>query len=113
MARENQKQVLGQRNFARLKEDFKCRMCGTRVKGTGYTNHCPECLWSMHTDRKPGDRSENCKGIMKPLSATYNRSYYTIVHQCLRCGARRQVKASENDNKDIMEQIMKPGPLVI
>ena len=29
------------------------------MKGNGYTNHCPKCLWSKHVDINPGDRGAN------------------------------------------------------
>lgn len=39
------------KNFTRVIEDFICENCGTEVKGNGYTNHCPKCLWSKHVDK--------------------------------------------------------------
>ena len=50
--------------FTKNKEDFICAVCGTEVKGNGYTNHCPNCLSSLHVDINPGDRACACKGIM-------------------------------------------------
>ena len=32
--------------FTKKIEDFTCDHCGYNVKGKGYTNHCPKCLWS-------------------------------------------------------------------
>ena len=94
-------------------ENFKCAFCGAEVKGTGYTNHCPECLWSTHVDIRPGDRASKCTGLMKPHSVYYTRDSYTIVHKCLKCGEKRQVKAAPNDKKDVLASRMKPGPIVV
>src|SRR3989338_8156335 len=44
------------RRFQRTKEDFTCERCGFFVRGSGYTNHCPQCLWSKHVDVNPGNR---------------------------------------------------------
>ena len=55
------------RKFQRKKEDFICENCNKKVKGDGYTNHCPACLWSKHVDINPGDRLAECKGMMKPI----------------------------------------------
>ncbi|MGC8981457.1 MAG: RNHCP domain-containing protein [Minisyncoccia bacterium] len=55
-----------QKKFQRRIEDFRCERCGTFVKGTGYIDHCPNCLWSKHVDINPGDRKANCGGMMKP-----------------------------------------------
>lgn len=94
-------------------ENFNCGFCGASVKGSGYTNHCPECLWSTHVDVNPGDRSSKCRGLMKPHSVVYTRDNYTITHKCLKCGQRKQVKAAPRDNRDMLASLLKPGPLVI
>lgn len=47
------------KHFTKTVEDFICAHCGTHVRGNGYTNHCPECLWSKHVDNNPGDRDQN------------------------------------------------------
>ena len=52
--------------FKRKIEDFVCGHCKQKVKGNGYTNHCPKCLWSKHVDLTPGDRASGCKGMMAP-----------------------------------------------
>ena len=52
------------KKFIKVKEDFVCEHCGAEVKGDGYTNHCPKCLWSKHVDVHPGDRAAECGGMM-------------------------------------------------
>ena len=71
--------------FQKNKEDFVCQNCGFKVKGTGYTNHCPNCLWSKHVDIYPGDRKNNCGGLMKPIKIEVKNDNYLIIHQCLKC----------------------------
>ena len=39
--------------FKRKKENFVCENCGAEVKGDGFTNHCPKCLYSKHVDIFP------------------------------------------------------------
>ena len=56
------------KRFSRLIEDFICEHCNNPVKGNGYTNHCPYCLYSKHVDEDPGDRAATCHGIMEPGS---------------------------------------------
>ena len=55
------------KRFSRRTEDFTCEHCGTKVKGNGYTNHCPQCLYSKHVDINPGDRLSDCGGLMEPI----------------------------------------------
>ncbi|HYC79501.1 MAG TPA: RNHCP domain-containing protein, partial [Candidatus Binatia bacterium] len=53
--------------FQRTPENFVCENCGTKVSGNGYTNHCPNCLYSKHVDNNPGDRLNKCHGLMEPI----------------------------------------------
>jgi len=32
------------KKFTKRVENFTCEICGTKVKGTGFTDHCPRCL---------------------------------------------------------------------
>ena len=90
--------------FQRKKEDFICEHCGHHAIGTGYTNHCPACLWSKHVDINPGDRAEICGGLMKPVAVEIERGEYILIHKCQKCGIRKRNKASKNDN---FENILK------
>jgi predicted RNA-binding Zn-ribbon protein involved in translation (DUF1610 family) len=91
------------KKFVRNVEDFTCINCGARVKGNGYTDHCPVCLYSVHVDINPGDRLCTCIGIMKPVSASLNRAgTFTIEYICTKCGVHKKVKASPKDNKEAL-----------
>lgn len=86
------------KTFQRTKEDFICEHCGTEVKGDGYTNHCPHCLYSKHVDINPGDREEDCGGLMEPVDLELKDGKYIIVHRCQRCGFVRRNKVDEGDD---------------
>ena len=86
--------------FKRTIENFACEHCGTQVKGNGYTNHCPKCLWSTHVDVNPGDRLEKCGGLMEPVRIEGTASAFRIVHRCLKCGLERVVSAAPDDDPD-------------
>ncbi len=85
------------RDFIKRKEDFKCLFCGRLVVGTGYTNHCPDCLYSCHVDRKPGDRSLDCKGAMRPIKIEYLSGRFVVTHKCLKCGAVVSNRTASDD----------------
>jgi rubrerythrin len=95
------------KQFNRKKENFVCENCGEKVKGNGYTNHCPNCLWSKHVDINPGDRQEECKGLMVPVDLEKQGQDYVIIHKCQKCGAIRRIKTTENDNFDAILQLAK------
>jgi rubrerythrin len=93
---------LGEKRFRRVIEDFTCFNCGTEVRGKGYTDHCPNCLWSLHVDNFPGDRKAACKGKMEPVSAVYEKDNYTISYVCQKCGMRRKFKAAPEDKNELL-----------
>ncbi len=84
--------------FTKTVEDFVCEHCGTAVKGDGFTNHCPVCLWSKHVDIYPGDRKNSCGGIMEPVEMVLKAGKYDIFHVCLVCGSKRLNKTSKADD---------------
>ncbi|MCX6784497.1 MAG: RNHCP domain-containing protein [Candidatus Komeilibacteria bacterium] len=94
--------------FIRKRENFICGHCRKRVKGDGYTNHCPYCLWSKHVDDQPGDRANKCKGLMEPIRVQLlGRQDYEIYHKCLECGVEKKKKALDNDNFEIILSLVK------
>jgi DNA-directed RNA polymerase subunit RPC12/RpoP len=79
---------------------FVCKNCGHEVSKLGYTsrNHCNKCLFSLHVDNVPGDRENECGGLMKPISiAPNNKKGYIITFKCQKCGEEKRNKAAEDD----------------
>lgn len=93
------------KKFIKKIEDFICDNCGALVHGDGYTNHCPECLWSKHVDVYPGDRDAKCGGLMEPVEVEYSGGEYTLTHRCQKCGTEKKNKASEKDNTDMLIEL--------
>ncbi len=91
--------------FTRTIEDFTCEHCHVRVKGDGYTNHCPKCLWSKHVDIEPGDRAESCGGMMEPIALEGSSPSYIIVHACVRCAVTRRNRMQSNDSEQALLQL--------
>jgi rubrerythrin len=88
------------KQFVKRIEDFNCAHCGAVVRGNGYTNHCPRCLWSKHVDNNPGDRQSDCGGMMEPISVEHVAGKFIITHKCQKCGKIIRQKASDNDDID-------------
>jgi hypothetical protein len=94
--------------FKKKKEDFVCENCGAEVKGSGFTNHCPKCLYSKHVDVFPGDRAllrqgsagQACEGIMTPIIAGQSGGEWFIIHKCQKCGKEQKNKTSKDDDFD-------------
>lgn len=95
------------KRFSRRTEDFICEHCGTKVTGNGYTNHCPQCLYSKHVDVNPGDRSSDCGGLMEPIDIEQKDGSYIVVQRCQQCGFIRRNKVSSEDNFDSVLNIIR------
>ncbi len=93
--------------FTLTKEDFVCENCKQEVIGNGYTNHCPNCLYSKHVDIHPGDRAEECKGLMKPVDSAMEKGDIFIVHECIKCGFQKRNKFQIEDNQEALQNINK------
>jgi ribosomal protein L37E len=85
------------RKFQRKIEDFTCEQCGRTVTGNGYTNHCPDCLYSKHVDVAPGDRAAECGGLMRPIGSELKAGAYFVLHECTRCGFRRKNRIGDGE----------------
>lgn len=90
--------MLEEKKFQRTVEDFICANCGAEIKGDGYTDHCPVCLWGKHVDINPGDRAANCAGLMEPIGIEEKKGRFRIRYRCQRCDYQFTVKAAENDD---------------
>ena len=93
-----------EKRFQKRIENFACENCGHEVIGSGYTDHCPNCLFSKHVDINPGDRKAECGGVMEPVGVESKRDGYIIHYLCQGCGHKHQVISSSADN---FEEIIK------
>ena len=94
--------------FIKKDEEFICENCGKKVAKLGYTsrNHCPYCLYSKHVDINPGDRNENCKGLLEPIGLEIdNKKGYVIIFKCKKCNMIRKNKAANDDNMDLIIEL--------
>ena len=96
------------RKFTKIDEGFICEHCGQEVQPLGYTcrNHCNHCLYSKHVDIYPGDREENCHGLLEPIRVELDsKKGYVIIYCCQKCGAIRKNKAANDDNRNLLIQL--------
>jgi len=93
--------------FKKNKEDFMCENCGQFVTGDGYTNHCPVCLWSKHVDNQPGDRLQECLGMMKPVRVEKDKADFMIIHRCENCAIEKRNRVGGRDSFDTVVALAK------
>ena len=96
------------RKFVEIDEEFICENCGANVPTLGYScrNHCPKCLHSKHVDINPGDRANQCHGVLEPIGLEINpKKGYVIIFKCKKCGEIRKNKAAEDDNNKLLIEL--------
>ncbi|KAB8030629.1 RNHCP domain-containing protein [Fluviispira multicolorata] len=87
--------------FTKINDSFKCLNCSKQVPHAQSTcrDHCPNCLFSIHVDNNPGDRSAECKGTLKPTAWSQNKKKgYMIHYRCEKCGEEKLNKFLEHDS---------------
>ena len=99
-----------QKRFTKNDSGFICGNCGKEVlpMGSSSRNHCPFCLWSLHVDINPGDRANECGGLMRPIRSEPDaKRGFVIIHKCEKCGEIRRNRAALNakeqsDNRSLL-----------
>lgn len=97
------------KQFVKKDEAFTCINCGKEVGPLGYTtrDHCPHCLYSIHIDIMPGDRANQCKGILKPIGIEKFKDTYKIVYRCEKCHEEHKNIMATDDSLDEIINISK------
>lgn len=97
------------KQFHMIDENFICENCGKEVSKLNYSarDHCPFCLYSKHVDIMPGDRSNTCHGLLKPIDIEKFKDTYKIIYQCEKCKQFHKNKIAIDDDYDEILKIMK------
>lgn len=94
------------KKFIMRDEEFTCENCHKNVNRLNYTarDHCPYCLYSKHVDITPGDRLNECKGLLEPVSIEKFKDTYKIVYKCKKCKQiHKNIMARDDDYNKIIE----------
>ena len=88
------------KKFNHLDEGFICENCQKEVTPLGYASrdHCPYCLYSKHVDINPGDRQNNCKGLLKPIQLEKFKDTFKIIYKCQKCKKDHKNIIAKDDN---------------
>jgi len=92
--------------FNMIDESFVCEHCGKNVSKLNYTarDHCPFCLYSKHVDINPGDRANECRGLLMPIGIEKFKNTYKIIYKCNKCNIiHKNIVAIDDDMNKIIE----------
>ena len=101
------------KTFEKNDSGFTCRICGHNVEPLKYTSrdHCNKCLSSIHIDINPGDRAEECHGILEPIGIEIDsKKGYVIIFKCKKCGKIRKNKVRKRKNSRSKKRKRKKFP---
>ena len=85
------------KRFSKNDSGFICAACSKQVlpMESSSRNHCPFCLCSLHVDENPGDRANECRGIIDAVKVeTDAKKGYIILHKCRKCGQIKRNRAA-------------------
>ena len=97
------------KTFEKNDNEFVCVVCGKLVPKLKYSSrdHCTNCLCSLHVDKFPGDRTNDCKGILVPIDVTQNsKKGYIITYRCNKCGMLHNNRSAEDDKFSTILKVM-------
>jgi len=95
------------KKFNMIDESFICEYCGMNVDKLNYTarDHCPHCLYSKHVDIMPGDRANDCHGLLKPIGIEKYKNTYKIIYKCSKCNQLHKNVMASDDNYDLIVKL--------
>ena len=95
------------KKFNMIDESFVCGNCGKNVEKLNYTarDHCPYCLYSKHVDINPGDRANDCQGLLKPIGIERFKDTYKIIYKCIKCNKNHKNIIAKDDDINIIIEL--------
>lgn len=90
------------KKFNMIDEEFICENCNRLVHKLEVSarDHCPYCLYSKHVDINPGDRKNECQGLLIPIDIEKYKNTYKIIYKCSKCSQIHKNIMAFDDNMD-------------
>lgn len=95
--------------FVKNDDEFICVNCKNKVEKLKYTSrdHCNHCLYSLHVDITPGDRANQCRGVLVPINVIENsKKGKVIIYRCSKCGKEVRNIVAKDDNLDEIYKVV-------
>lgn len=97
------------KRFNMIDESFTCENCGKTIEPLVYSarDHCPYCLFSKHVDILPGDRANECHGLLEPIKIEKFKNTYKIIYKCQKCHQNHKNIMANDDDMNIIIELSK------
>ena len=97
------------KRFNMIDEKFIWENCHSSVDILKYSarDHCPQCLYSKHVDIMPGDRKNDCHGLLEPIRIEKYRDTYKIIYRCQKCHQIHKNIMAQDDNMEKIIELSK------
>ena len=95
--------------FVKNDNEFICVNCNQKVEKLKYTSrdHCNHCLYSIHVDITPGDRANDCKGILVPINVIEtSKKGKVIIYRCSKCKKEIRDVVAKDDNQEAIYKVV-------
>ena len=56
--------------------------------------------FGANIDVNPGDRTNDCGGMMQPMRFELDHGKQILIHKCEKCGMEKRNKIAKNDSTD-------------
>jgi uncharacterized CHY-type Zn-finger protein len=88
--------------FSKNNESFICINCSKEVSKhpTSSRDHCNFCLYGLHVDIEPGDRANECRGILVPIGLKIANTKEQIAYRCQGCNQVVTCVTAPDDNRE-------------
>lgn len=95
------------KKFTKNNQGFTCISCGFEVPPhpTSSRDHCSNCLVGLHVDINPGDRANECRGILRPNGMKIANGKTQILYKCEKCNKTSACIKAPDDNLEKLIEI--------
>ncbi|MDR0975406.1 MAG: RNHCP domain-containing protein [Christensenellaceae bacterium] len=99
------------KKFTKNDNSFTCAACGADVPTlkSSSRDHCNKCLSSLHVDIFPGDRANDCRGIMRPIGIVNAKKGTQIRYVCEKCGENHNCIVAPDDDFETILKLSAQG----
>src|SRR5512145_3189664 len=96
-----------QARFTERNEGFVCAACGADVPPhpSSSRDHCNQCLTGLHVDINPGDRMNECRGVLEPIGLQRKIDKTQIVYRCRKCHEQVFNVVAPDDNAELIAEL--------